>query len=141
MEADVVGTPLELGGAKRARFQDAGLFEDTPDLGDVLFHQLFLEVDGVGGHDDALAVGGGVHHGRQEISDALADTGAALDDQLSALIDGAGDGLEHLSLLGTRLEIGEGFGEDSVGVKQAFDLLLGERTADDLGRRAVVGIG
>ena len=96
-----------MGGAEGARLEDAGFFEDPPHLRDVLFHQLFLEVDGVGGHHDALAGGGGVHDCREQIGDALADSGAALDNQFAALKDSAGDGLEHLGLLGPGLEIGE----------------------------------
>ena len=91
------------------------------------------------GHDDALAVGGGVQHRRQQVGDALADAGAAFDDELAALVDGAGDGFEHLGLLGPGLEVGEGCGKDAVGGEQVLDLLLGKRTADGVGGRAVVG--
>ena len=141
MQADVVGTALELRRPDHARLQDAGLFQDVDDGGDVLVHQLFLQVDGVGRDDDALAVGGGVKHGRQQVGDAFADAGAALHNQLAALVDGAGDGLEHFGLLRSVFKAGKGLGKDAVGGQQFLNLLLGELTTDGVGGRGVAGNG
>ena len=137
MQANVVGAPLELGGPDHPRLQDAGLFQD-PDHGrDVLVHQLFLEVDGVGGHNHALPVGGGVQHGRQQVRDALADAGAPFNDQLPALVNCAGNRLQHLGLLRPVLEVGKGLGENAVGSQQLLHLLLGELTAHRVGGRTL----
>ena len=47
-----------------------------------------------------LPVLGGGEDGRDEVGEALADAGAGLDDQVARPLDGLGDGVGHLELLG-----------------------------------------
>ena len=53
------------------------------------------------------------------------------------LVDGAGNRLEHLGLLGPVLEVGKGLGENAVGSQQFLHLLLGGLAAHGVGGRPV----
>ena len=135
-QANVVGTPLELGVPDGVGLQNAGFLQYLDHRRDVLVHQLFLQVDGVGGDDHPLPVAGGVQHGRQQVGYALADPGSALHDELAPLVYGPRDRFEHLGLLRPVLKTGECPGEYAMGLQQFLDLLLGEfpahRAADRL---------
>ena len=71
-------------------------------------------------------MGGGVKHRRKQIGDAFADAGSAFHDELPALVDGAGDGLEHLGLLGPVFKPGKSAGKYALGRQKILDLLFGE---------------
>jgi hypothetical protein len=89
-----------------------GLLEE----GDVAGDQLFLEGDGVGGDDDALAAEEAAEDGGDEVGVGLADAGAGLDKEVAAglLVEGVGDGLGHFQLLGAVL-VGDGGGAEVAG--------------------------
>ena len=106
-QAKVVGTPLELGVPDGVGLENAGLLQYLDNRRDVLVHQLFLQVDGVGGDDHPLPVAGGVQHGRQQVGNALADPGATFHDELAPLVNGPSDRFEHLGLLGPVFKAGE----------------------------------
>ena len=74
-------------------------------VGDVLVHQLVLQVDGVGGDDHALVVGGRPEGGRQQVGKGLADAGAGFDHHVVAFIQGSGDRTEHVQLLGAAFKL------------------------------------
>ena len=134
-QADIVGTAFQLRRPHRAGMQDAGVFQDADDGGNILIHQLLLQVDGVGGDDHFLAAPGGIDDGRQQIGQAFADAGAAFHYQFAALIDGAGYGLEHFRLLRAFLKAGEFLGKDAARRQQFLDLQFGKFPAQGRLRR------
>ena len=64
--------------------------------GHVLGDELLLEVDRVGGDDDACVVVQGVEGCREQVGEGLAHAGAGLDDEALLLVDGVGHGAGHL---------------------------------------------
>ena len=111
LAAEVVRPALQL--AEPQLFAQFGvrLGERRFERGQVFAYQLLLQVDGVGGYDYALVVGGGVDGGGEQVGERFADAGAGFDDEPSAGVDGFGDGLRHFNLLGALFEGGDGFGE------------------------------
>ena len=55
--------------------------------------------------------GGRREDGGDEVGEALAHAGAGLDEQLPPAVDGRGDGLGHVELLGPALERGPFLGD------------------------------
>ena len=71
--------------------------------------KLVLKGLGAGGDDNSLTGS----QGREEIGECLAGTGAGLDDEVTALLEGTLDGFGHLQLAGAVL-VGEGrFGQQA----------------------------
>ena len=122
-EAQIVGPAFELRHLEGAGFKNARFFQDALQGGDVLADKLFLEVDGVGGDDDALSLGHGEEDGRQQVGQRLADASAALDYQVMLVINGVGDCVQHFFLLRAVLE--------------ALETLCGVATAVAGGERAL----
>ncbi len=98
--ADVVASPLDQ--QRREFFGHDALQERN-----VLADELFLQADRMRGDDDA-ALGGGTGglDGGDEVREALADAGAGLDEEVAFPVDGGGDGLGHVELLGAGFEPG-----------------------------------
>ena len=66
--------------------------------GDVFEEELFLEIFGAGGDDDALLALAGHAKGGQEVSESFAGTGAGFDDEVTFVFEGLFDGTGHLVL-------------------------------------------
>ena len=127
--ADVVGAALHVADAQGA--------EEGFEEGDVLEEELFLEVFGAGGDDDALLVLAGAAEGWEEVGEGFAGAGAGFDDEVAVVGEGLLDLLGHEVLAGTVLE-GEGrVGEDAAGVEEVMERgeLLVEARRVDLGER------
>ena len=97
--ADVVGAAFHVADAEGA--------EEGFEEGDVLEEELFLEVFGAGGDDDALLVLAGAAEGWEEVGEGFAGAGAGFDDEMAAVGEGLLDLLGHEVLAGAVLE-GEG---------------------------------
>jgi hypothetical protein len=89
----------------------------------VLFDELLLQIDGVGGNDRLLPGRRGEQDGRDQVSQAFADARASLDHQMFAALQSLGHGHGHLLLLRAVLEV-PGFGENSTRRKNLRDLGL-----------------
>ena len=100
--------------------------QDALEFGDVFLDELVLQVDGVGGDDDATAVEHRPKSGWQQIANALARARARLDEQMLALVERLNDGRDHIHLLCPRLETCEGAGEVPLGAKHAQNFLAGD---------------
>lgn len=85
----------------------------------VLVEELFLEVDGVCADNHLGAAVEGVDDAGHEVGEALADTGAGLDDQVAASGECGCDGGGHLALLGAKLEV-LGLGEAAARPKKGL---------------------
>ena len=113
--AEIVGSALQLGEAqlfadfgrdfRERRLQHRQIFAD----------ELLLQVDGVRGYDNALAVLDGVYRGGEQIGERFPNACAGFDDEARAGVDGFGDGLRHLYLLRALFEAGNGRGERAAG--------------------------
>ena len=77
--------------------------------------ELLLQVDGVRGYDDALAVLDGVYRGGEQICERFPNAGAGFDDEARAGVDGFGYRPRHLYLLRALLEAWNGRGERAAG--------------------------
>ena len=108
--AQVVCAALERSEAQAFAAAFDGL-ERIDEDGHVFLEKLLLQVDGVGGDYDTLAVGEGVEGGGKQVRQRLADACARLDDDALAIVDRLGDCLRHFRLLGTRLEAVQRLGE------------------------------
>jgi hypothetical protein len=104
--AQVVVPPLE----QRERRRPFGVSERPGQQGQVLAHQLFLQVDGVGGDDGPLAVGQAPVDGRHQIGEGLPHSGARLQERHTALVVGVGHICRHVALAGPVLERAEHLG-------------------------------
>ena len=107
-------------------FQYARLFQDGLQGRDVLTDELFLEVDGVGGYHHPLASGDGEEGRREQVGQRLADAGAALDDQVMLVVDGAGDRVQHFLLFGAMLKAAEHLGEWASRAEHTVDVVPGD---------------
>ena len=110
-QAEVIAAPLHQRDLERFR-------EHRLQKGNVLLNQLFLQVDRVGGNDDAIVFFAEDRlDGRHEVGERLADAGAGLDQQMPFAVDGVGDGVGHLHLLGPALEVGPETGNRAARAK------------------------
>ena len=73
--------------------------------GQVLFRQLLLQVDRVGGNDGLFLPLQGEKNGRNKVGQRFSDAGAGLDGEMIPAHEGAGHGHGHLLLLRTELEV------------------------------------
>ena len=95
--AEVIGAALHHANAQRAKDR----FEER----DVLEGELFLQIFGAGGDDDALFVLAGEAQRGQQVGEGLAGAGAGLDDEVAAVFEGPFDGLGHGVLAWALLEV------------------------------------
>lgn len=102
---------------------------------EVLFLDLFLEGDGIGGDDERAFGGLCVEEAGEEVGEAFADAGAGLEEEGLIVLHGGHDGVGHAGLLRAVFEAVEGL-EDAVGCEQLVDL----RWEAERGRR-VAGRG
>ena len=127
--ADVVGAAFHVADAEGA--------EEGFEEGDVFEEELFLEVFGAGGDDDALLVLAGAAEGGQKIGEGFAGAGAGFDDEVAAVGEGLLDLFGHEVLAGAVLE-GEGrVGEDAAGMEEVVEggqLLVGLGVVEGNGR-------
>ena len=88
--AEVVAAAFHVADFERAeeRFEEGDVFEE----------ELFLEIFGAGGDDDALLALAGHAKGGQEVSESFAGTGAGFDDEVTFVFEGLFDGTGHLVL-------------------------------------------
>ncbi len=95
-EAEVVAPALKLGYAQVSIDMSAPRFIQRPEqVGDVLVHQLFLEVDGIGGHHHRPVVLQSVGHSRQQIGNGLPDAGPGFDNGVLTVVQSIGYLLHH----------------------------------------------
>ena len=109
--AEIVGAALHVADAEGAVVVAEQRFKE----GDVFEVELFLEVLGAGGDDDALALPAGEAERGQEIGESFASAGTGFDDEVALVVEGGLDGLGHLVLAGTVLEGEGGAGEEARG--------------------------
>ena len=83
-----------------------------------------MQIDGVGGDDHALTLGYGEQRRGQEIGHGLAYSGAAFHHQMLVVVNGFGDAVQHLFLLGTVLEPGKPLREGTVLGQESSDFVL-----------------
>jgi hypothetical protein len=83
--------------------------------GDVFEEELFLEVFGPGGDDDAFAR----KQRRDEVGESLSGTCAGFDYEMLLIFQGAFDGFGHLDLARTELIIGMPFRERTAAREEA----------------------
>lgn len=95
--------------------------EETAAERKVLFLDLFLECDGIGGDDEGTFGGLGVEEAGEEVGEAFADAGAGLEEERLIGLHGGGGGVGHAGLLGTVLKAVEGV-EDTLGGEKLLDL-------------------
>ena len=132
-DAQVVRLALELRAAEAGHVQPRLLAQRVQQIGNVFGDQLLLQVDRVGGNDDADIVAERVQGGGEEVGDGLADAGAAFDEEMARAVvpdcgvEGAGDGFRHRRLLGAGLVAREAPGERAAVRKERADLAGGER--------------
>ena len=131
--AEVIRAAFQHGVAEADGFRQGA--EHLREHGQVLFGELLLEIDGVGGDDGLFLLRDGEEDGGDEVGEGFAHAGAGLDGEVAAVLQGAGHGHGHLLLLGAELEVlrarqnalgGKDFGDlgDQVG---AGGLDVGER--------------
>ena len=104
LAAGVVGPALHVGDAQlvgEVLLQERNVFEE----------QLFLQVLGAGGDDDALAG----ENGGDQIGERFTGARAGFDQQVLAFVDSRFDGLGHFQLAGAELVVRMPFGESSAG--------------------------
>ena len=119
-QAEVVRLPLELGVPEVGDVQPWNAVQHVQQVRDVLRDQLLLQVDGIGGDDDAHVVAQCEQHGGEQVGDGLADAGAAFHEQVVRLrvrvrrAERPRDGFRHLRLLASRLVAAEALRERAV---------------------------
>ncbi len=84
----------------RAAFHvaDAQWTEQRLEERNIFEEELLLEILCAGGDDDAMASGGALAQGRQQIGQGFAGSGTGFDDEVALVGEGALDGLCHLQL-------------------------------------------
>ena len=123
LQAQVVRPALQQRRLEVFRRHSLDLAERLDYVRDVLAQELLLEVDGVGGDDDAHVVLQGVQRRGYEIGERLAYSGPRLDHQPLAVSDGLRDGPRHLDLLRPLLEAAHGPRHGTVGAQHRRDLV------------------
>ena len=83
----------------------------------ILAEQLLLERDRVRGDDDLLLLLDGGQDRGHEVGEALAHSGAGLDDEMPRALDGPGHGLGHLELLAAEFIRGQPASHGAAGSK------------------------
>jgi len=111
--AEVVGAALHVADLERA--------EDGFEERDVFEEELFLEVFGAGGDDDALLLLAGAFEGGEQVGEGFSGAGAGFDDEMTAVVEALLDGLGHFVLAGTVLEGEGGFSEEAAGVEEVVE--------------------
>ena len=99
-QAEVISPPLHQYGSELD-------VQQPLQVGDVLMIELILEVDGVGGDDHMLGVGGGEIGRGQQIGDGFSGSSSSFHQEMPVLIEGPSHSAQHLNLLGTVLVAGE----------------------------------
>ena len=94
--AEVVGAAFHVADAEGA--------DEVFEEGNVLEEELFLEVFGAGGDDDALLFFAGEAEGWEEVGEGFAGAGAGFDDEVAVVVEGGLDGSGHLILAGADLK-------------------------------------
>jgi len=116
VRADIIGAPFEQG--------DAGTdLERIAHRGQIALEQLVLQGLGAG-RDNHLAAG---QQCGSQVSKGLAGTRTCFGHQYAIVLDGRGDLLRHLQLLGTRAKTLDGGCQGAFGRKEAGEISHGGR--------------
>ena len=89
---------------------------------DVFEEELFLEVFGARGNDDALLALAGHAEGGKQVGQGFAGTGAGFDYEVALFFEGFFDGLGHLVLASAMLEGEGGLRENASGREEVVEI-------------------
>ena len=95
-EAEIVPPALEQGERRGVAVGGERLAQE----GQVLADELLLEIDRVGAHHGALAIGAGPRQRRHEVRERLPDPGARLEQEHAAVVVGVRHVRGHVALAG-----------------------------------------
>ena len=144
--AEVVAPALQLRylhPARRRKGRESRFFfgraQGLEEQRDVLRHDLLLQVDGVGGNDDAAVLLQREAERGQEVGQRLPGAGARLGHEVLLLVEGLGDGPHHRHLLGAVLEAAEDAGEGACRTKERRKQVRVELVRLRAGRLPVAG--
>ena len=133
MQAQIVCAPLQQRGFNQTAVNHSGPFQNLNQRGNVLADQLFLEIDGVGGNYDPLTPGCGKESRREQVGHRFPHAGAALNYQVSVLVDSFGHRRQHFGLFCALFKSLKSLGKRAVGAHQPGNLGFVE-----VGKAAVV---